>query len=158
MTTMALSVTTRWARLAGDFLRPVSPPERGWLLSAASYPGHHSCPRFPRSCRQRRARCCSPPRHPVPCRSDAHKIALVGTTRYPAGHHYVPFGYLILDAHLYIGEGVTIHASEFFDAFRAAYILRTCRIMAYKVRGEKLVCYFQVPLAARSENVKEAWA
>ena len=82
----------------------------------------------------------------------------MGATRYPVGHHHVPFGYLVLDAHLYIGEGVTIHASELFDAFRATYILRTCRIMAYKVRGEKLVCYFQVPLAARSENVKEAWA
>ena len=90
--------------------------------------------------------------------SDAPELALMGAASPPAGHHHVPFGYLILDAHLYIRESVAKHASEFFDAFRAAYILRTCRIMAYKVRGEKLVCYFQVPLAARSENVKEAWA
>src|SRR5829696_1112213 len=89
-------------------------------------------------------------RHPVPCRNDAHQFALVSATRYPAGHHHVPFGYLSLDAQLYIRESVAKHASEFFDAFRAAYILRTCRIMAYKVRGEKLVCYFQVPLGAKN--------
>src|SRR5215203_470900 len=89
-------------------------------------------------------------RHPVPCRSDAHQFALVSATRYPAGHHHVPFGYLILDAQLYIREGVAKHVSEFFDAFRAAYILRTCRIMAYKVRGENLVRDVQVPLGAKN--------
>jgi hypothetical protein len=66
--------------------------------------------------------------------------------------HYVPFGYLILDAYLYIGDGVTIHASELFDASRAAYMLETCRIMAYKVRGEKLVCYFQVPWPPKTSS------
>src|SRR5215216_2823568 len=89
-------------------------------------------------------------RHPVPCRSDAHQFALVSATRYPAGHHHVPFGYLSLDAQLYIREGVAKHVSEFFDAFRAAYILRTCRIMAYKVRGENLVRDVQVPLGAKN--------
>src|SRR5215211_5369430 len=87
-------------------------------------------------------------RHSSPCRSDAHNLALVSATRYPAGHHHIPFGYLILDAVSIIRESVAIHASQFFGAFRAAYILGTCRIMVYIVRGVKLVCRVQVPLAA----------
>jgi hypothetical protein len=67
----------------------------------------------------------------------------------PAGHHFISFGYLILDAKMYIGEGAAKHTSESFDAFRAACILWACRIMAYVVRGEKLVCYVQVPLAVQ---------
>src|SRR5215212_11531130 len=62
-------------------------------------------------------------RHPLPCRSDAHRFALVSATRYPAGHHHIPFGYLILNAVSVIRESVAIHASQFFGAFRAAYIL-----------------------------------
>jgi hypothetical protein len=50
---------------------------------------------------------------------------------------------------MYIGEGAAKHTSESFDAFRAARIYWACRIMAYVLRGEKLVCYVQVPLAVQ---------
>jgi hypothetical protein len=50
---------------------------------------------------------------------------------------------------MYIGEGAAKHTSETFDAFRAPCIYWACRIMAYVLRGEKLVCYVQVPLAVQ---------
>src|SRR5215208_596922 len=38
--------------------------------------------------------------------SDAPELALMGTASPPAGHHHVPFGYLVLDRGAKVGKGL----------------------------------------------------
>jgi hypothetical protein len=70
----------------------------------------------------------------------------VGATRYPAAHHHVSLGDLVLDRDLQIGKSGAVHADQSFEALGAAHhSLDTGGTVADEVRGKKLIYYIQVP-------------
>src|SRR5215218_6477984 len=59
--------------------------------------------------------------HLIASGSDASELALVGAASLPTGNDLVPFGYLILDNAMKIGEGLTELAHESLDVLGATF-------------------------------------
>jgi hypothetical protein len=87
--------------------------------------------------------------HPVATRGDAHKFALMGAVPGPAGHHLVPFNYLVLDSDVGVGKSAAVEAYNVFLALRAGQYVGKGRIMSNMVGGNDLVSHVQVSLVKK---------
>jgi len=50
------------------------------------------------------------------CRRNAHEVAFVGATSRPTGHHFVPFGKLIFNRYMDVGESSAEQGDKVFEA------------------------------------------
>src|SRR5215211_7693207 len=83
--------------------------------------------------------------HLIASGSDASELALVGAASLPTGNDLVPFGYLILDNTMKIGEGLTELAHELFDVLGATFQGSAVGLVG-DVPVEDLVRQVEVPL------------
>src|SRR5215203_3084003 len=83
--------------------------------------------------------------HLIASGSDASELALVGAASLPTGNDLVPFGYLILDNAMKIGEGLTELAHELFDVLGATFQSSAVGLVG-DVPVEDLVRQVEVPL------------
>src|SRR5215213_7977003 len=83
--------------------------------------------------------------HLIASGSDASELALVGAASPPTGNDLVPFGYLILDDAMKIGEGLTELAHESFDVLGATFQGSAVGLVG-DVPVEDLVRQVEVPL------------
>jgi hypothetical protein len=51
---------------------------------------------------------------------DAHELALMGTTSDPPGDYHVPFGYLLLDGEVNVGESRVVRTYDLLDVLGPA--------------------------------------
>src|SRR5215204_287586 len=83
--------------------------------------------------------------HLIASGSDASELALVGAASLPTGNDLVPFGYLILDNAMKIGEGLTELAHESLDVLGATFQGSAVGLVG-DVPVEDLVRQVEVPL------------
>ena len=87
--------------------------------------------------------------HPIATRGDAHKFALMGAVPGPAGHHLVPFNYLVLDSDVGVGEGAAVEADNLFLTLGTGQYVGKGWIMSDMVGGDDLVRHVQVSLVKK---------